>query len=95
MEALQDCPNVMWKVSKALRTEKKSYPAIHGARGLAYDMLSKTEAIADSYELQFQLDYNADTDLDHVDNIETIAEKVKNLEIDQTTIELTDPTEVK
>lgn len=40
---------IMWKVAKALRTDKMIYPDIHSERGIANDNKSKAQAIADNF----------------------------------------------
>jgi hypothetical protein len=56
-------------MAKALRSNRKPLPPIHGTRGLVFSNEEKAEAFADSLELQCRPNME-DADLDHIEQIE-------------------------
>jgi hypothetical protein len=61
--------NSIWRMTKALRSNKKPLPPIHGTRGLVFSDDEKAETFADSLELQCRPNI-ADADLDHIEEVE-------------------------
>lgn len=70
LESLQTTDNSLWRMSKALRGAKHNLPPIHGSRGVTYDDEDKAEAFAESLELQCTPNYDENTDLDHLEDVE-------------------------
>jgi hypothetical protein len=80
-------------MAKALRSNKKPLPPIHGTRGLVFSDDEKAEAFADSLELQCKPNI-ADADLDHIEVIEHEIEEILS-EPNDTSITPTSPEEVR
>jgi hypothetical protein len=85
--------NSIWRMAKALRSNKKPLPPIHGTRGLVFSDDEKAETFADSLELQCRPNI-ADADLDHIEVIENEIEEIL-LEPNDTPITPTSPEEVR
>jgi hypothetical protein len=79
-------------MAKALRSNKKPLPPIHGTRGLVFSDDEKAETCADSLELQCRPNI-ADADLDHFEVIENEIEEILS-EPNDTPITPTSPEEV-
>lgn len=86
--------NVMWKVSKALRTNKNQLPPIHGQRGMAYMLSEKAEVFADSLELQCAPNFDEELDLDHVELIHNTINNLINQEYEEEEIDFLEPQEL-
>jgi retron-type reverse transcriptase len=69
LESLSTEDNSIWRMAKALRSDKKPIPPIHSTLGLVFSDDEKAEAFADSLELQCRPNI-VDADLDHIDWIE-------------------------
>jgi hypothetical protein len=69
LESLATEDNSIWRMAKALRSNKKPLPPIQGANGLVFSDVDKAEAFADSLELQCRPNV-VDADLVHVEEIE-------------------------
>ncbi|CAH1371525.1 unnamed protein product, partial [Tenebrio molitor] len=69
LESLTAEDNSIWRMAKALRSNRKPLPSIHGTRGLVFSNEEKAEAFADSLELQCRPNME-DADLDHIEQIE-------------------------
>ncbi|KAH0816006.1 hypothetical protein GEV33_006785 [Tenebrio molitor] len=85
--------NSIWRMTNALRSNKKPLPPIHGTRGLVFSDDEKAEAFADSLELQCRPNI-ADADLDHIEVIENEIEEILS-EPNDTPITPTSPEEVR
>jgi retron-type reverse transcriptase len=69
LESLSTEDNSIWRMAKALRSDKKPIPPIHSTLGLVFSDDEKAEAFADSLELQCRPNI-VDADLDHIERIE-------------------------
>lgn len=69
LESLNTEDNSVWKMAKALCSNRKPLPPIHGTRGLVYTDAERVEAFADSLELQCRATLR-NVDLDHVEEVE-------------------------
>jgi retron-type reverse transcriptase len=69
LESLSTEDSSIWRMAKALRSDKKPIPPIHSTLGLVFSDDEKAEAFADSLELQCRPNI-VDADLDHVERIE-------------------------
>jgi hypothetical protein len=69
LESLSTEDNSIWRMAKALRSDKKPIPPIHSTLGLVFSDDEKAEASADSLELQCRPNI-VDADLDHIERIE-------------------------
>jgi hypothetical protein len=75
LESLTTEDNSIWRMAKALRSNKKPLPPNHGTRGLVFSNDVKAEAFADSLELQCRPNI-ADADLDHMEVFEHEIEEI-------------------
>ncbi|KAJ8915378.1 hypothetical protein NQ315_008265, partial [Exocentrus adspersus] len=57
--------NSLWKTQKALRTRRRPFPPLHGEQGIVKTNRDKSEAFADSLELQCCENQIDDEDEDH------------------------------
>ncbi|CAH1371607.1 unnamed protein product, partial [Tenebrio molitor] len=69
LESLSTEDNSIWRMAKALRSDKKPIPPIHSTLGLVFSDDEKAEASADSLELQCRPNI-VDADLDDIERIE-------------------------
>jgi hypothetical protein len=69
LESLSTEDDSIWRMAKALRSDKKPIPPIHSTLGLVFSDDEKAEAFADSLELQCRPNI-VDADLDHIERIE-------------------------
>jgi hypothetical protein len=77
LESLTAEDNSIWRMAKALRSNRKPLPPIHGTRGLVFSNEEKVEAFADSLELQCRPNIE-DADVDHIERIEHQVETNRN-----------------
>jgi hypothetical protein len=69
LESLSTEDHSIWRMAKALRSDKKPIPPIHSTLGLVFSDDEKAEASADSLELQCRPNI-VDADLDDIERIE-------------------------
>jgi retron-type reverse transcriptase len=81
LESLSTEDSSIWRMAKALRSDKKPIPPIHSTLGLVFSDDEKAEAFADSLELQCRPNI-VDADLDHIDWIERQVEIILSGEHD-------------
>jgi retron-type reverse transcriptase len=93
LESLTAEDNSIWRMAKALRSNKKPLPPIHGTRGLVFSNEEKAEAFADSLELQCRPNIE-DADVDHIERIEHQVEDIQSRQIETSTTP-TSPAEVR
>ncbi|KAH0814139.1 hypothetical protein GEV33_008652 [Tenebrio molitor] len=93
LESLTAEDNSIWRMAKALRSNKKPLPPIHGTRGLVFSNEEKAEAFADSLELQCRPNIE-DADVDHIERIEHQVEDILSRQIETSTTP-TSPAEVR
>lgn len=85
--------NSVWRITKALRSNRKPLPPIHGAQGIVFSNEEKAEAFADSLELQCRAN-DDDADEDHIEDVEAHVDAVVEEGVPETPIPPTSPAEV-
>jgi hypothetical protein len=93
LKSLTADDNSIWRMTKALRSNKKPLPPIHSTRGLVFSDDEKAETFADSLELQCRPNI-ADADLDHIEEVEHEIHETLS-EPNDTPITPTSPEEVR
>lgn len=93
IESLNENDKPLWRMTKALRADRRPLPPIHGSRGLVFTDEEKADAFADSLELQCRAN---EVDVDGFDDVERIENRVADLleEVPENPISPTSPAEI-
>ncbi|KAJ3649665.1 hypothetical protein Zmor_021392 [Zophobas morio] len=84
LESLNTVDGSIWKMAKALRSDKRPLPPIHSANnGIVFTDEDKATAFAHSLENQCQTNIDPDADDEHLDLVEETVKEIRWTEPDE------------